>query len=54
METALRLMRCDERWTALAARLSRRGKPKGVIIAAVANRWMRWLFHQMQPSCLAA
>jgi transposase len=54
METALRLMRCDERWTALAARLSSRGKPKGVIIAAVANRWMRWLFHQMQPSCLAA
>jgi transposase len=54
METALRLMRCDERWTALAAKLSSRGKPKGVIIAAVANRWLRWLFHQVQPANLAA
>ena len=41
-------------WTALAARLSSRGKPTCVVIAAVANRWIRWLFHQMQPSCLAA
>ena len=54
IETAHRLIRCDERWTALAARLSRRGKPTGVVIAAVANRWVRWLFHQAQPSCLAA
>jgi transposase len=54
IETAHRLIRCDERWTALAARLSRRGKPTGVVIAAVANRWVRWLFHQVQPGCLAA
>jgi len=54
IETAHRLIRCDERWTALAARLSSRGKRTGVIVAAVANRWVRWLFHQVQPSCLAA
>ncbi len=33
---------------------TRRGKPTGLIVAAVANRWVRWLFHQVQPSCLAA
>jgi transposase len=54
IETAHRLIRCEERWTTLAARLSSRGKPTGVVIAAVANRWVRWLFHQVQPSCLAA
>jgi transposase len=54
IETAHRLIRCDDRWTALAGRLSSRGKRTGVIIAAVANRWVRWLFHQVQPSCLAA
>jgi transposase len=54
VEAAHRLIRCEERWTALAARLSRRGKPPGVVVAAVANRWLRWLFHQVQPSCLAA
>jgi len=54
VEAAHRLMRYDERWTAFAARLSRRGKPTSVTIAAVANRWMRWLFHQMQPGQLAA
>jgi transposase len=54
IETAHRLIRCDERWTALAAQLARRGKRTNVIIAAVANRWMRWLFHQLQPTALAA
>lgn len=54
IETAHRLIRCDERWAALAARLSHRGKPTSLVVAAIANRWMRWLFHQAQPSCLAA
>jgi transposase len=54
IETAHRLIRYDPRWTALAARLGSRGKPTSLIIAAVANRWIRWLFHQMQPACLAA
>jgi len=54
IETAHRLIRRDERWTALAAKLSSRGKPTSVVVAAVANRWVRWLYHQAQPSCLAA
>ena len=54
VEAAHRLIRYDEKWTKLAARLSRRGKPISVVIAAIANRWVRWLFHQMQPGQLAA
>lgn len=54
VEAAHRLIRYDEKWTKFAARLSLRGKPVSLISAAVANRWMRWLFHQMQPEQLAA
>jgi len=54
VEAAHRLIRYDEKWTRFAARLSGRGKPVSLISAAVANRWMRWLFHQMQPQQLAA
>lgn len=54
VEAAHRLIRYDEKWTKFAARLSLRGKPVSLICAAVANRWMRWLFHQMQPEQLAA
>lgn len=54
VEAAHRLMRYDEKWTKFAARLSLRGKPVSLICAAIANRWMRWLFHQMQPGQLAA
>src|SRR5688572_32191899 len=31
-----------------SAKLSRRGKPTSVVIAAIANRWVRRLFHQMR------
>jgi len=54
VEAAHRLMRYEERWMKFAARLSLRGKPVSVINAAVANRWLRWLFHRMQPGELAA
>lgn len=54
IEAAHRLIRMDSSWKALAHKLLARGKPKCVVIAAVANRWVRWLFHQMQPSQLAA
>ncbi len=54
IEAAQRLIRMDTTWKALAHKLLARGKPKCVVIAAVANRWVRWLFHQMQPSQLAA
>lgn len=52
IEAAHRLMRHDERWTHLAGQLRLRGKPVSVIAAAVANRWVRWLFHQLQPERL--
>jgi transposase len=54
IEAAHRLMRLDDRWLALACRLKQAGKPTCVVIAAVANRWIRWLHHQMQPAALAA
>ena len=54
MEAAHRLIRFDPYWIAFARDLLDRGKPKCVVVAAVANRWMRWLFHQMQPERLAA
>lgn len=49
-----RLMNYDARWQALGARLMQQGKPRSVAVVAVANRWMRWLYHQMQPAQLAA
>jgi transposase len=53
IEAAHRLMRLDDRWLKLACRLKQAGKPTCVVIAAVANRWIRWLHHQMQPAALA-
>ena len=50
IEAAQRLIRTDPRWGQHGRALIDRGKPYGVAVAAVANRWMRWLFHQMQPS----
>lgn len=49
IETAHRLMRCDARWQTLGQSLKARGKPGSVAAVAVANRWMRWLYHQMLP-----
>ena len=48
IETAHRLIRLDARWKALAASLRAAGKPGSVVAAAVANRWIRWLFHQVE------
>jgi transposase len=31
----------------LAHRMLQRGKPKNVVVAAVANRWVRWLHHEV-------
>jgi transposase len=42
-----RLIRQDERWMQLAIRLRNSGKKHNVIVAAVANRWTRWLYHQI-------
>jgi transposase len=48
IEAAHRLIRHDPRWKALAATMRRAGKPTCVIVAAVGNRWIRWLFHQVE------
>jgi transposase len=50
IELAHRLIhRLQGPWAELAAKLLKRGKAKNVVVAAVANRWIRWLYHQMQP-----
>lgn len=54
IEAAHRLIRYDDPWKDFAKKLLERGKPKCVVVAAAANRWMRRLFHQMQPDQLAA
>ena len=54
IEAAHRLMRYDERWAVLNASMRARGKPGSVVAAAVANRWVRWLYHQMRPANQAA
>ena len=50
MEVAHRLMRYDKHWQAMATRLRANGKKTCVIVAAVANRWIRKLFYQMVES----
>lgn len=47
IEAAHRLKRYDPRYAALAKQLRARGKPGSVIAATVANRWVRWLYHEM-------
>jgi transposase len=54
IEAAHRLMRYQERWRQLGQALRGRGKAASLVIAAVANRWVRWLYHQMQPGRLSA
>jgi len=49
IEAAHRLMRHDPRWHQLGLTLRLRGKPGSVAAAAVANRWVRWLYHQLLP-----
>lgn len=54
IELAQRLLnRRAERWSQLGSQLMRHGKHRNVAVAAVANRWVRWLHHQMQPAQLA-
>ncbi len=47
IEAAHRLMRHDVRWNKLGNSLRLRGKPGSVAAAAVANRWVRWLYHHL-------
>lgn len=49
IELGHRLIRMkDPRWSRLAARMLEQGKPRNVVVAAVANRWVRWLHHQLR------
>ncbi|WDI44405.1 hypothetical protein [Bremerella sp. P1] len=41
-----RLPRCDDRWKEFHTRL-RKTKPANVVSAAIANRWLRRLYHEM-------
>lgn len=54
IEVAHRLIRLDRRWSAYGDQLLRRGKKKCVVVAAVANRWLRTLYQEMQSGRLAA
>jgi transposase len=48
IEAGHRLIRYDPRWGRLGLRLRSAGKPGSVVAAAVVNRWVRWLYHQMK------
>jgi transposase len=48
VQAAHRLIRTSERWGKLAESMRSRGKPACVIAAAVGNRWMRRMFHEMK------
>jgi len=50
IELGHRLARHDPRWGELAARLRAAGKHACVVAAAIANRFVRWLHHQMQET----
>lgn len=54
LQAAHRLRRYDEGWKQLSARLTGSGKPINVAVVAVANRWMRKLFHQAKGLGLTA
>jgi hypothetical protein len=47
IQAAHRLVRTQPRWRALAERMMKKGKPKTVAVAAVANRWLRTVHHRM-------
>jgi transposase len=49
IEAAHRLMRLDPKWRKLGVSLRSRGKSGSLVAAAVANRWVRWLYHQLKP-----
>jgi transposase len=54
IQVSHQLIRRDRRWCPFAARHLKGGKKKCVVVAAVANRWIRWLYHQVLEARLAA
>ena len=47
IQAAQRLRRHEPRWEALYQQLRANGKPVCLSIAAIANRWVRWLQHEL-------
>jgi len=47
IELAHRLARLPGHWSDVARDMWSRGKPKNVVVAAIANRWVRWLYHEL-------
>jgi transposase len=48
MEVAQRLINREDEWANFATRMRARGKPRSLVAAAVANRWLRRLYHEMK------
>lgn len=48
IEASHRLQKFDPRWGKLGQQMKSRGKKGSVVAAAIANRWVRWLYHQLQ------
>lgn len=48
IEAAQRLIRFDEGWVDFYKQMRERGKPYCVIVAAVANRWLRRMYHSLK------
>jgi transposase len=47
IELAQRLTRMPGTWSARANKMLSRGKQKNVVVAAIANRWVRSLYHEL-------
>jgi len=54
LQAAHQLRQRNGRWAALFGRLVHRGAKHNVAIAAVANRWLRGLYHRMQEVSMTA
>jgi transposase len=54
VQLAHRLIRHDAHWRQMACRLEGKGKPKCVVIAAVANRWLRRQYHELKTFGLSS
>jgi transposase len=48
IEAAQRLIACDDHWHAFRETMRARGKPHCLIVAAVANRWLRKMYHPLK------
>jgi transposase len=48
IEVGHRLINHTDAWNDFAKRMWQRGKPRSLVVAAVANRWMRYLYHDLK------